>query len=151
MMGHVLEHEVIGGLQGVSEDETALEGGIKAAMIVMREEDEVLCTVVGWVTIKVMALKDASVLVDGSWTMEGGAHKDVTQLVSVASHEFVPCPSARLTGRSIRTIAWFEFFTFFVEESSIGTAEEDLASCQFDRTLFCAWIKTRVTRSTAAQ
>ena len=106
-MGHVVEHEVIGGLQGVSEDETALEGGIKAAMIVMREEDEVLCAVVDRVAVEMMALKDASIGVHGSWTMEGGAHKDVTQLVSVASHEFVPCPSARLTGRSIRTIAWF--------------------------------------------
>ena len=93
-MGHVVEHDLVGGLQGVSEDETALEGGIKAAMIVMREEDEVLCTVVGWVTIKVMALKDASVLVNGSGPMEGGAHKDVTQLNSIPSHELVLCPSA---------------------------------------------------------
>ena len=106
-MGHVVEHEGIGGLQGVSEDETALEGGIKAAMIVMREEDEVLCAVVDRVAVEMMALKDASIGVHGSWTMEGSTHKDVTQLVSVASHEFVPCPSARLTGRSIRTIAWF--------------------------------------------
>lgn len=106
-MGHVVEHDVIGGLQGVSEDETALEGGIKSAMIVMREEDEVLCAVIGWDTVEMMALKDASIGVHGSWTMEGSTHKDVTQLDAIASHEFVPCPSAGLTGRSIRTIAWF--------------------------------------------
>ena len=93
-MGHVVEHELIGGLQGMGEDEASFESGIESAMIAMREKDEVLCTVVGWVTIKVMALKDASVLVDGSGPMEGGAHKDVTQLNSIPSHELVLRPSA---------------------------------------------------------
>ena len=148
-MGHVVEHGGFWGL--VSEDEAAFEGGIEAAMVFVREEDQVLCTVVDRVAVEVVALEDASVLVHGPGAMEGSAHKDVAQLCSIMSHKFVPCPSAGFTRRGIGAVRGFEFFTFFVEKPPIGTAKKDFASCQFERTLLNAWIKTRVIRSTAAQ
>lgn len=148
-MGEVVEHGGFGGL--VSEDEAAFEGGIEAPMVFVREEDKVLCAVVDRVTIKMVAFEDASVLIHGSWAMEGGAHKDVAQLCSIMSHKFVLRPSSGFAGRGIGTVRGFEFLTFFVEKPPIGTAKEDFASCQFERNLLGAWIKTRVIRSTAAQ
>ena len=149
VVGHVVEHDLVRVMMG--EDETAFEGGIEAPMVFVREEDKVLCAVVDRVTIKMMAFEDASVLIHGSWAMEGGAHKDVTQLSSIPSHELVLRPSAGFTRRGIGAVRGFEFFTFFVEKPPIGTAKKDFASCQFERTLLGAWIKTRVIRSTAAQ
>ena len=97
MVGHFVEHEVISGLRGVSEDEAAFEGGIETAMIFVREEDEVLCAVVNRIAVEVVALEEASVLVHGSGAMEGSTHEDVAQLASIMSHEFVPCTSAGFT------------------------------------------------------
>lgn len=149
MVGEVVEHGGFGGLVG--EDEAAFEGGIEAAMVFVREEDQVLGAVVDRVTIKMVAFEDASVLVHGPRAMESGAHKDVTQLYSIMSHKFVLRPSAGFTRRGIGAVRGFEFLTFFVEKPPIGTAKEDFASCQIKRTLLGAWIKTRVIRSTAAQ
>ena len=149
VVGEVVEHGGFGGLVG--EDEAAFEGGIETAMVFVREEDQVLCAVVDRVAVEVVAFEDASVLVHGPRAMESGAHKDVTQLCSIMSHKFVPCPSAGFTRRGIGAIAGLEFFTFFVEKPPIGTAKKDFASCQFERNLLGAWIKTRVIRSTAAQ
>lgn len=149
MMGHVVEHGGFGGLVG--EDEAAFEGGIEAAMVFVREEDEVLCAVVDRIAVEVVAFEDASVLVHGPGSMEGSAYEDVAQLSSIPSHKFVLRPSAGFTRRGIGAVRGFEFFTFFVEKPPIGTTEKDFASCQFERTLLGAWIKTRVIRSTAAQ
>ena len=136
-MCHVVEHGGFGGLVG--EDEAAFEGGIEAAMVFVREEDEVLCAVVDRVAVEVVAFEDASVLVHGPRAMESSTHKDVTQLCSIMSHKFVLRPSAGFTRRGIRAIAGFEFFTFFVEKPPIGTAKKDFATCQFKRTLSNNW------------
>ena len=54
MVGHVGEHEVVGGAGVAGEDEAFGEGGIEATMVGFGEPDEVFRTIVGGDAVEVM-------------------------------------------------------------------------------------------------
>ncbi len=56
MVGHVGEHDVVGGAGVAGEDEAFGEGGIEATMVGFGEPDEIFRTIVGGDAVEVVTI-----------------------------------------------------------------------------------------------